>query len=227
MIPRHRDCRCRASARRRGPPQPWEVLLALEGRKRPRLLYPLERHVPARRQRFATLGAGLVDDRVDHAVDPRPSRLAEPLDDVRREGRPIQHPGAKLKSTIVVHGPQGTGKNLFFEALMRIYGEYGDVIDQSAVEDKFNDWASRKLFMIADEVVAHQAVAAIEVEHPDSLHRQMRHVDRQIIEQRLPAPQHRLLAHFAARHAPRRAGRRRRPGPGRCCSARCTPCRRR
>lgn len=67
---------------------------------------------------------------------------------------PIQRPGAKMKTTIVVHGPQGTGKNLFFEAVMSVYGKYGDVIDQSAVEDKFNDWASRKLFMIADEVVA-------------------------------------------------------------------------
>lgn len=67
---------------------------------------------------------------------------------------PIQHPGAKMKTTLVLHGPQGTGKNLFFEALMSIYGEYADVIDQSSVEDKFNDWASRKLFMIADEVIA-------------------------------------------------------------------------
>ena len=67
---------------------------------------------------------------------------------------PLQHPGAKMKTTIVVHGPQGTGKNLFFETISSIYGQYGDVIDQSAVEDKFNDWASRKLFMIADEVVA-------------------------------------------------------------------------
>jgi hypothetical protein len=71
---------------------------------------------------------------------------------------PIQHPGAKMKTTLVVHGPQGTGKNLFFEALMSIYGEYGDVLDQSALEDKFNDWASRKLFMIADEVVARSDV---------------------------------------------------------------------
>lgn len=71
---------------------------------------------------------------------------------------PIQHPGAKMKSTVVVHGPQGTGKNLFFEAVQKIYGEYGDVLDQSAVEDKFNDWASRKLFMIADEVVARSDV---------------------------------------------------------------------
>ena len=67
---------------------------------------------------------------------------------------PIQHPGAKLKTTLVIHGPQGTGKNLFFEALMSIYGPYGRVIGQDAIEDRFNDWASRKLFLIADEVIA-------------------------------------------------------------------------
>ena len=67
---------------------------------------------------------------------------------------PIQHPGAKMRTALVFHGPQGTGKNLFFESVMAIYGEYGRIIDQSAVEDKFNDWASRKLFLIADEVVA-------------------------------------------------------------------------
>jgi putative DNA primase/helicase len=69
---------------------------------------------------------------------------------------PIQHPGAKMKTALVMHGPQGAGKNMFFEAVMAIYGEYGRIVDQSAVEDKFNDWASKKLFMIADEVVARQ-----------------------------------------------------------------------
>jgi len=67
---------------------------------------------------------------------------------------PIQHPGAKMQTALVLHGPQGTGKNLFFESIMAIYGEYGRIVDQSAIEDKFNDWASRKLFLIADEVVA-------------------------------------------------------------------------
>jgi len=67
---------------------------------------------------------------------------------------PLQHPGAKMRTTLVLHGPQGTGKNLFFEAIMDMYGCYGRIIDQSAIEDKFNDWASRKLFLIADEVVA-------------------------------------------------------------------------
>ena len=69
---------------------------------------------------------------------------------------PIQHPGAKMRTALIFHGPQGTGKNLFFEAVMAIYGEYGRIVDQAAIEDKFNDWASRKLMMIADEVVARQ-----------------------------------------------------------------------
>lgn len=67
---------------------------------------------------------------------------------------PIQHPGAKMRTSLVFHGPQGTGKNLFFESIMAIYGEYGRIVDQAAIEDKFNDWASKKLFLIADEVVA-------------------------------------------------------------------------
>ena len=69
---------------------------------------------------------------------------------------PLQNPGAKMRTTIVVAGPQGTGKNLFFEAVMGIYGKYGRIIDQASVEDKFNDWASGKLFLIADEVIARQ-----------------------------------------------------------------------
>lgn len=69
---------------------------------------------------------------------------------------PIQHYGAKMKTALIFHGPQGVGKNLFFEAIMGIYGPYGRIVDQAAIEDKFNDWASKKLFLIGDEVVARQ-----------------------------------------------------------------------
>jgi putative DNA primase/helicase len=86
------------------------------------------------------------------AGDSRPDELC--LWCLRWLAYPIQHPGAKMKTTLVVHGPQGTGKNMFFEAIMAIYGPYGRIIDQSAIEDRFNDWASRKNFLIADEVVA-------------------------------------------------------------------------
>lgn len=67
---------------------------------------------------------------------------------------PVQHPGAKMKTALVFHGPSGAGKNRFFEALMSVYAEYGALIDQNAIDDKFTDWAERKLFLVADEVVA-------------------------------------------------------------------------
>lgn len=68
---------------------------------------------------------------------------------------PLQHPGAKMATAIVVHGPQGTGKSRFFEAVASIYADYGIVLNQGAIEDKFNaDWAGQKLFVLADEIVA-------------------------------------------------------------------------
>jgi hypothetical protein len=51
-------------------------------------------------------------------------------------------------------------------------------------------------------VIEDQAVAGVEVEHPHALDRQVRHVDREIVEQRLPAPEDRLPADLAAGHAP-------------------------
>lgn len=67
---------------------------------------------------------------------------------------PLQKPGTKMATALVLHGPQGTGKNLFFEAFLQIYGEYAATIGQAQLESRYNDWASRKLFLIADEVVA-------------------------------------------------------------------------
>jgi putative DNA primase/helicase len=68
---------------------------------------------------------------------------------------PIQNPGAKMLTSVIVHGGQGTGKSLFFETIVKIYGEYGRVLGQEALEDKFNaDWAEKKLFILADEVLA-------------------------------------------------------------------------
>lgn len=69
---------------------------------------------------------------------------------------PIQKPGAKMKTALIFHGPQGAGKNLFFEAYAQIFGRYSRIVGQAEIDDKFNDWASGKLFMIADEVVARQ-----------------------------------------------------------------------
>lgn len=86
------------------------------------------------------------------SADRNAARLAEWV--LKWIAYPIQHPGAKMRTCVVVHGPQGTGKNLFFEAVMEIYGRYGLVLDQVALSDKHNDWASGKLFVVCDEVVA-------------------------------------------------------------------------
>lgn len=68
---------------------------------------------------------------------------------------PLQNAGAKMQSAIVVHGPQGTGKSRFFEAYAKIFGDYSVILNQGALEDKFNsDWGAQKLFVIADEVAA-------------------------------------------------------------------------
>lgn len=69
---------------------------------------------------------------------------------------PIQHPGTKMQTSIIMHGPQGTGKGRFFEwSYMPIFGRYGVYLDQDALEDKHgSDWQSCKLFVLADEVLA-------------------------------------------------------------------------
>lgn len=67
---------------------------------------------------------------------------------------PLQNPGAKMATALLFHGPQGTGKNLFFEAYAKIFGEYASVIGQAQLESKYNIWASRKLLILGDEIVA-------------------------------------------------------------------------
>lgn len=69
---------------------------------------------------------------------------------------PLQRLGTKMRSALVFHGPQGAGKNLFFEIVAAIYGRYALVVGQAQLESDFNDWASQRLFLIGDEVVARQ-----------------------------------------------------------------------
>lgn len=69
---------------------------------------------------------------------------------------PLQRPGAKLKTALIFHGPQGTGKNLFFDAVRVVYGKYGVMVGQNELEEKYNSWLSAKLMIIANEVVTRQ-----------------------------------------------------------------------
>lgn len=67
---------------------------------------------------------------------------------------PIQHPGVKMQTAVLMHGPEGTGKNIIFGVIRKIYAEYGGIFDQTQLESQFNGWASGKLFMIGNEVVS-------------------------------------------------------------------------
>jgi putative DNA primase/helicase len=69
---------------------------------------------------------------------------------------PLQNQGAKMKTSVVIHGGQGVGKNLFFELIKDIYGQYGGIIGQTELESQYNQWASRKLFLVADEIATQQ-----------------------------------------------------------------------
>ena len=65
---------------------------------------------------------------------------------------PLQHPGAKMRTSVVMHGDEGAGKNFLFDTVVAIYGKYGALVGQDELEDKFNDWRSCKLFVVGDEV---------------------------------------------------------------------------
>ena len=75
---------------------------------------------------------------------------------VRWAAYPLQHPGAKMRTAILMHGPEGTGKNSFWGALSEIYGEHAVMIGQNELESQFNGWASKKLLIIGNEVVSRQ-----------------------------------------------------------------------
>jgi putative DNA primase/helicase len=68
----------------------------------------------------------------------------------------VQKPGAKIRFALVFHGPQGTGKNLFWDAFRRILGKYGKMVGQSELDDRFNGYMSGKLLLIGNEVVTRQ-----------------------------------------------------------------------
>lgn len=66
---------------------------------------------------------------------------------------PLQHPGAKLYSTVVLWGPtHGVGKSLVGLTLGKIYGRNFSEINDQDLANPFNEWAENKQFVLADDV---------------------------------------------------------------------------
>ena len=66
---------------------------------------------------------------------------------------PLQYPGVKMFSSVVVHGIRhGTGKSLLGYTLGRIYGKNFTEISQVDLHNSFNEWAEGKQFIMGDDV---------------------------------------------------------------------------
>ncbi|MCH2039919.1 MAG: DUF5906 domain-containing protein [Saccharospirillaceae bacterium] len=68
---------------------------------------------------------------------------------------PLQNPGAKMATSCVIFGSEGTGKSILYDGFMgKIYGAHTITIGQAQLESSFTEWQSKKLFAVAEEVVA-------------------------------------------------------------------------
>jgi len=67
---------------------------------------------------------------------------------------PLQHKGAKMASSVLVHGNiHGAGKSLFFGGIMeKVYTKYHKTLDQRDLESQYNDWADEVLFLLFEEI---------------------------------------------------------------------------
>jgi Family of unknown function (DUF5906)/Domain of unknown function (DUF3854) len=66
---------------------------------------------------------------------------------------PIQHPGAKLKTAVLIWGGQGTGKSFLGEIIGRVYGPTFTGFDNAKLNGEYNDWAESKQFALGEEIV--------------------------------------------------------------------------
>lgn len=69
---------------------------------------------------------------------------------------PLQHPGAKMETAVLCHSDvHGSGKSFFFDVVMReIYGEYSRTVGQAQLEGQYNDWMSKVLYCVYEEVLS-------------------------------------------------------------------------
>lgn len=69
---------------------------------------------------------------------------------------PLRYPGTKMTTSVIMHGPEGSGKNTIWDAVRRIYGRYGIQITQTQLEQQWSDWISARLFIVGNEVLHRQ-----------------------------------------------------------------------
>lgn len=67
---------------------------------------------------------------------------------------PLQQPGTKMRTAVVLHGrTEGTGKSRLMDVMRKIYGRYSRSVTQLQLQSEFTGWLSCMLFIVAEEVV--------------------------------------------------------------------------
>jgi len=67
---------------------------------------------------------------------------------------PLQQPGLKMFTALVLVGEEGSGKTMFAKVLGSLYGDYFSEVDQKTLHSNFTGWSAKKLFVLLDEVTA-------------------------------------------------------------------------
>lgn len=66
---------------------------------------------------------------------------------------PLRHPGAKMSTCLLINGGEGTGKNMFFEGVVKsVYGPVAQKIYGHHLSSRFNGWAAGTRLAIVDEM---------------------------------------------------------------------------
>lgn len=66
---------------------------------------------------------------------------------------PLQHPGVKMATSVVLNSPHhGVGKTFLGEIMGEIYGPAFGMISQLSLEGSFNEWAVNKQFVMGDDI---------------------------------------------------------------------------
>jgi putative DNA primase/helicase len=107
---------------------------------------------------------------------------------------PLQRPGTKMRTALVLHGRmEGTGKSLMMDVMRKIYGRYARSITQLQLQSEFTGWMSGMLFCVAEEVVS----AADRKHHKGLLQNMVTNTSVQINEKNMPVREERSHANFA------------------------------
>lgn len=65
---------------------------------------------------------------------------------------PLQHPGAKLNTLLLIFGPSGTGKDLFLSPMHHIYGANAVKVSNDELKSTFTSLYAARQFIHADEL---------------------------------------------------------------------------